>query len=76
MAVDDGKIEQLVGYINYFFESVSKAIKNSSGSAGRPESHPHTQFTCIVDWDGYSFRQFTNIKAAQTVLKMSAVYEV
>jgi len=72
MAVEDGKVEQLVGYINFFFESVTKAIRNSS--SGKP-GHPHTQFTCIVDWDGYSFKQFTNIKAAQTVLKMSSVYE-
>jgi len=75
LAVDDGKIDQLVAYINFCFESVIKAIKASSASAGRPASHPHTQFTTIVDWDGYSFKQFTNIKAAQTVLKMGAVYE-
>ncbi|OXA42566.1 SEC14-like protein 2 [Folsomia candida] len=75
MAVDDGKVELLVGYINFFFESIAKGIKESSVSAGRPASHPHTQFTCLVDWDGYSFKQFTNIKAAQTVIKMGAVYE-
>jgi len=49
-----------------------KAIK---GTEGVSPTHPNTQFTVICDWDGYSFKQFTNIKAAQTVLKMAAVYE-
>jgi len=65
-AVEEGKTEQLLGYINFFFESVMKVLR---------ESENHKQFTAIVDWDGYSFSQFTNIKAAQTVLKMSAIYE-
>lgn len=58
MAVEDGKIEQLVSYITFFFESIMKAIRESGGKPG----HPNTQFSIIVDWDGYSFKQFTNIK--------------
>lgn len=59
MAVDDGKLDGLVDYINFFFESVMKAIK---GVPPISPGHPQTQFTVICDWDGYSFKQFTNIK--------------
>jgi len=59
MAVDDGRVNQLMDYINYFFETTMESIRKS---VSPDPQHPHTQFTSIVDWDGYSFRQFTNIK--------------
>jgi len=59
-AIQDGKIEEMTHYIHFFFESLTAAIKKSK--SGNP-NHPHTQFTGIVDWNGYSFAQLTNVKS-------------
>lgn len=58
--IDHGKEEEFLHLVHYVLEEIVEAIRESNYE--KSDSYPHTQFTYIVDWDGYSYTQLLNWK--------------
>jgi len=74
-AVDDGKIEEFVLYMARIYERIVQAIKDNNERNNDPKKNPITGFLALVDWDKFSVRQTNNLKAVQSLLQATAVFE-
>ncbi|ODN05190.1 SEC14-like protein 2 [Orchesella cincta] len=74
LVVEDDRVAEFEDYINRLYERVMECIRKYNEKR-KPDEEPITQFTCIVNWDKFSVRQTSNLKAVQTLLGCAAVYE-
>jgi len=70
--VEAGRIEEFEDYINKFLETLIFQIKKSKS---KHPDWPHTEFTGIIDWDGFTFRQMANMSVVNQFLQMAMKYE-
>jgi hypothetical protein len=60
-ALDEGKEEEFLHLVNYVLEEIVQAIRESNEDRAKG-LFPHTQFTCLVNWEGYSYTQLLHWK--------------
>ncbi|CAL8148342.1 unnamed protein product [Orchesella dallaii] len=72
--VEDDRVGEFEDYVNRMYERVMECIQKCN-ERRKPDEEPITQYTCIVNWDQYSVRQTSNMKAVQAMLGCASVYE-
>ncbi|OXA51810.1 SEC14-like protein 4 [Folsomia candida] len=89
-AIDEGKEEEFLHLVHYVLEEIVEEIRASNdseegsstskkmkdGEGGSPSSpFPNTQFTYLVNWEGYTYSQLLHWRAVQHLLKFASQYE-